>query len=59
MNTFQQNWARIAFPHPQPARKERLLPPLVFKQGRKQAEFYETCSIQHGRRRPGIPGQTW
>jgi sugar lactone lactonase YvrE len=41
MSTFQQNWARIAFPHPQPARKERLLPPLFENEGSPQAEFDE------------------
>ena len=41
MSTFQQNWARIAFPHPQPARKERLLPPLFENEGSPQTEFDE------------------
>ena len=42
MSTFQQNWAGIAFPHPQPARKERLLPPLFENEGSPQAEFDES-----------------
>ena len=33
MSTFQQDWAGMAFPRPQPARKERLLPPLFEKRG--------------------------
>jgi hypothetical protein len=39
MSTFEQNWAGIAFPHPQPARKEHLLPPLFENEGSPQAEF--------------------
>src|SRR5215469_6870425 len=43
MRTFQQNWARIAFPHPQPAGKKRLLPPLFENERSPQAEFNEMC----------------
>ena len=43
MRMFQQNWARIAFPHPQPARKKRLLPPLFENERSPQAEFNEMC----------------
>ena len=39
MSTFRQNWVGIAFPLPQPARKERLLPPLFENKGSPQAEF--------------------
>ena len=41
MSMFQPKWVGIAFPHPQPARKERLLPPLFENKGFPQAEFYE------------------
>ena len=43
---FHQNLVRIAFPHPSPARKERLFPPLFENEGSPQAEFDEQICEQ-------------